>query len=529
MSDPVSSPLRRYRRRILGWGSLGVVVLCAVAAPLFLRSVERDLEHRVPSELAERGFVGVSAAFSGQDGVLRCAAPLAEPEDAIDAAIDVWGVRAIELDRSCRVGGTPAEVTDDVTTTSPDETVSGPSIPPDTAAAPDEASPFDSVMDVVTSGPQFSILASLIAETDLVDTFATDGPFTLFAPSDDAFEAVAADTLADLREDGERLDAVLRHHAAAGSLASGELESGALEMLDGTTVTVTVIGREVTIGDASVTEPDLSAANGVVHVIDRVLLDEQEPTEPDGRSPTVSATLTAGHIELDGNVADESQRTALVGAAARVLDPTNVVDQLVVDSGTEIDGPTVSALAELVAAMPPHLVSGESGIDGTELYSAGVFVDDDARIEFLAVADFLSADVELARRPTASAGDAAALESELNAFVVDNPIRFAPASADVAAEAPAVLDQLAGIARQFNGVTVTVEGHTDSDGVPAENQVLSEERAQTVLAALAARGVPAGDLTAVGLGSTQPILVGETEDKDASRRIEFRVTTEPGA
>jgi outer membrane protein OmpA-like peptidoglycan-associated protein len=189
----------------------------------------------------------------------------------------------------------------------------------------------------------------------------------------------------------------------------------------------------------------------------------------------------------------------------------------------------VSALAELVAAMPPHLVSGESGIDGTELYSAGVFVDDDARIEFLAVADFLSADVELARRPTASAGDAAALESELNAFVVDNPIRFAPASADVAAEAPAVLDQLAGIARQFNGVTVTVEGHTDSDGVPAENQVLSEERAQTVLAALAARGVPAGDLTAVGLGSTQPILVGETEDKDASRRIEFRVTTEPGA
>ena len=90
-----------------------MVVLCGVAAPLFLGSVEHDLEDRVPSELAEQGFAGVSATFSGQDGVLRCAAPLAEPEDAIDAAIDVWGVRAIELDRSCRVGGSHPTATDD--------------------------------------------------------------------------------------------------------------------------------------------------------------------------------------------------------------------------------------------------------------------------------------------------------------------------------------------------------------------------------------------------------------------------------
>jgi OOP family OmpA-OmpF porin len=93
----------------------------------------------------------------------------------------------------------------------------------------------------------------------------------------------------------------------------------------------------------------------------------------------------------------------------------------------------------------------------------------------------------------------------------------------------AVLDRLAGIAEQFDGVTITIEGHTDSDGVPAENQVLSAQRAAAVLANLVARGVPAADLTAVGLGSTRPMVVGGVEDKDASRRIEFRVTVEPGA
>ena len=80
------------------------------------------------------------------------------------------------------------------------------------------------------------------------------------------------------------------------------------------------------------------------------------------------------------------------------------------------------SLAELVAAMPPNLVSGESGFDGTELYTGGVFVADDRRAAFLAVADFVAAEVELAPRPTASDADARALEDELNAFVLANPI-----------------------------------------------------------------------------------------------------------
>ena len=533
MSDQGSSPLRRYRRRILGWGLVAVVVLCAVAAPLFLRSVEEDLEQRVPSELADQGFHGVTAAFSGQDGVLRCAAPLAEPEDAISAAIDVWGVRAIELDRSCRVGSS-ADDADGVSTTSvpsDDDTVtsSSPSSTPTTDGAADGPE-FESIVDVVNSGPQFSILASLIDESDAAATLSESGPFTLLAPSDEAFEELPPDTLAALRQDPRQLATLLQHHVVAGSYLSGELEPGPIEMLDGTTLSVRVADDDViTVGGATITEPDVEAGNGVVHVIDQVLLPRAVPTEPDDRAPTVSATLAAGQVVLEGEVADETQRAILVDGATRALDPANVDDQLSVSVGTAIDDDTVRSLAELVAAMPPNLVSGESGYDGTDLYTAGVFVADDRRAAFLAVADFLAAEVELAPRPMASDADARALEDELNAFIRANPIQFPPASADVSPGVLAVLDRVAGIAERFGGVTITIEGHTDSDGVLAENQELSEERAAAVLEGLVARGVPVAELVAVGLGSTQPILVGGVEDKDASRRIEFQVTVEPGA
>lgn len=513
----------------------GVVVLCGIGAPLYLDSIERDLEDRVPSELADQGFAGVSATFSGQDGVLRCAAPLAEPEHAIDAAIGVWGVRAIELDRSCRVGGSPQGNDDEATPSDSTTAVPASSVEdttpestaPSSSAPADGAPDFDSILEVVTSGAQFSILASLIEESDVAELLTEEGPFTLFAPSDEAFDAMPPDTLAELRRDPDSLDAFLRHLIAAGAHPSSDLESGPLEMLDETTLPVTVDDGEITIGGANVTTPDLVAANGVVHAIDEVLL--RTPPEPDARIPVVSATLTAGQVVLAGIVADATQRATLVAAASRFLDPSNVDDRLTVSTSEEIDDATVDALAELVAAMPPDLVSGESGFDGTELYSDGVFATNDGRAAFLAVADFVSAAVALEARPTASEDDAAALEDELNRVVLANPIQFAQRSADVSPDVFAVLDRLAGISEQYSGVTIAIEGHTDSDGVPADNQALSEQRALAVLFSLAARGVPASDLTSIGLGATRPILVGGVEDKDASRRIEFRVTTTGGA
>ena len=167
-----ASSASRYQRRIFGLGVLGTVLLLVIGAPIFNNRIEDDLERRVPSELAEAGFSGITATFSGQDGTLRCAAPLDDPERAIEAAYDVWGVRAIVIDRSCRVNRAPTvetttTVVDDgdqdgsgatPVTTGDDELVDN--VPTALSAPPD----FDTVAGIVATSPQLSLLSVLIEE-----------------------------------------------------------------------------------------------------------------------------------------------------------------------------------------------------------------------------------------------------------------------------------------------------------------------------------------------------------------------------
>jgi hypothetical protein len=121
--------------------------LYSVGAPIFARRIESDLERRVPNRLAEAGYGGVTAEFSGQDGTLHCRSALSDPVDAAAVAYAVRGVRAITLDRACRINrvagdeaaassipgatATPATTTERPTTTT---TVAAPTIAPDQPA-----------------------------------------------------------------------------------------------------------------------------------------------------------------------------------------------------------------------------------------------------------------------------------------------------------------------------------------------------------------------------------------------------------
>ncbi len=136
------------------------------------------------------------------------------------------------------------------------------------ASAPAPAS----ITDTAARTPQLSTLNKLINDAGLADTLRGTGPFTVFAPTDDAFKAVPAATLEALGKDKEKLKAVLTYHVIAGQIMAADVKTGPAKTVQGANVSLARAGTFVTIEDAVVTQPDAPATNGVIHVIDRVLM-----------------------------------------------------------------------------------------------------------------------------------------------------------------------------------------------------------------------------------------------------------------
>lgn len=524
--SPRKRPNPRYRRRIFGIGLLATGLLYGAGAPIYNDRIEQDLERRVPEELSEAGFGGVIASFSGQDGTLTCSSPLPDPEATLQAAYDVWGVRALELDRTCRVNRAPS-VADN--TGSDDATLDSSQSGASSDTATSNGAPADSfatVGDAISTDPQFALLNMLVAEaglaSGLVDPAAS--PVTMFAPTDSAFDGLPPDVLAQMRSDPQLLAAVLNRHIVAGRLLSGDLVSGEVTNRVGNPLAVVADGSTVTVDGALITQPDITTGNGVVHAIDHVLIPTELGLPANQSASSVAAQLSEGILTLEGIVASEVDRAALIAAATSGgLAPSNVTDLLQVDSATGLAAPTLSSLATLVAAMPTNLFSGESGFDGVSLYVRGVYATDAGRVAVEAAAVSLGATMSLEPRPEASASDASTLEADLNSFVTANPILFEPGADVLTPSAIAIIDQVAARALAFAGIAVTVEGHTDTDGDPVANVALSQARADTVRNALIERGLDGGTLVAVGFGSEQRVIVDGVEDKEASRRVAFRV------
>ena len=128
------------------------------------------------------------------------------------------------------------------------------------------------IADTAARTPQLSTLSKLLNEAGLADTLRGTGPFTVFAPSDEAFKAVPAKTLAELSANKELLRSVLSYHVVPGKLTAAQIPSGNLKTVQGANVAVARAGTFVTVEEAIVTATDVSATNGMVHVIDKVLM-----------------------------------------------------------------------------------------------------------------------------------------------------------------------------------------------------------------------------------------------------------------
>lgn len=129
-----------------------------------------------------------------------------------------------------------------------------------------------SIADTAARTPSLSTLNKLIGDAGLTDTLRGAGPYTVFAPTDEAFKAVPAKTLESLAQDKEQLKAVLMYHVVPGKVVAADIKSGKTKTAQGADVVVAKAGGFVTVEEALVTQADVPASNGVVHVIDRVLI-----------------------------------------------------------------------------------------------------------------------------------------------------------------------------------------------------------------------------------------------------------------
>ncbi len=145
---------------------------------------------------------------------------------------------------------------------------------PPTATARSTPCAAGTAADAVATNPLLSTLAAAVEAADLGDTLAGDGPFTIFAPVDDAFAAVPAADLDALLADPEALAGVITFHVVAGTeYPSDELAGlGTVETVNGASLDLAEADGSVTVGGATVVCTDIHTSNALIHLIDGVLL-----------------------------------------------------------------------------------------------------------------------------------------------------------------------------------------------------------------------------------------------------------------
>jgi uncharacterized surface protein with fasciclin (FAS1) repeats len=129
-----------------------------------------------------------------------------------------------------------------------------------------------SLADTIAATPQLSTLSSLVVKAGLKDTLKGGGPFTVFAPTNEAFAKVPAKTMDALAADPVKLKAVLTYHVLPGKVTAAEVKNGNVKTVNGANVAVSKAGEFVTVEDAMVQKADIAATNGVIHIVDSVLI-----------------------------------------------------------------------------------------------------------------------------------------------------------------------------------------------------------------------------------------------------------------
>ena len=210
--------------------------------------------------------------------------------------------------------------------------------------------PDQTITELAANNSDLSTLVSALQQAGLADDLEGQGPFTVFAPTNAAFNGIDAD---ELTSDDALLEEVLQYHVVAGQeIASGDIEDGdTVQTLQGETLTFSVDGGTVRVNGATVQTPDVQASNGIVHTIDGVLLETVNTTQRAVLTSQLSTLATAVvEAELDDDLAGDGPFT--------VFAPLNTAfDDVDVDELTGDDDLLNKVLTH-------HVVSGQAIASG---------------------------------------------------------------------------------------------------------------------------------------------------------------------
>jgi uncharacterized surface protein with fasciclin (FAS1) repeats len=132
--------------------------------------------------------------------------------------------------------------------------------------------PSKDIVETAIAAGNFTTLVSAIKSAGLATTLTGKGPFTVFAPTDDAFKKLPAGALETLIKDSAKLKAVLSYHVIQGHVLAKDMKSGEVMTVQGSELTAAVSSSGVKVNGAHVKQPDIAATNGVIHVIDAVIM-----------------------------------------------------------------------------------------------------------------------------------------------------------------------------------------------------------------------------------------------------------------
>ena len=192
------------------------------------------------------------------------------------------------------------------------------------------------IVDVASKNGNFETLVAAVTAAGLVETLQGEGPFTVFAPTDEAFAALPEGTVETLLkpENKDKLTSILTYHVVSGAVMAADVKPGAVGSVEGDTIDITVTDGKVMVDAATVTTADVKATNGVIHVIDTVIM----PAEPEPAPPPPPKT---------NNIVDVAVGAGSFGTLVAAVKAADLVDTLTGEGPFTVFAPTDEAFAAL--------------------------------------------------------------------------------------------------------------------------------------------------------------------------------------